>query len=117
MDIGLMNERVLFQKNSIVSDRIGNRKHEWEDYYECACTIGGEGLKKMEESENAVTADVSEMTVTIRYCITASLINSTEFRAIFHDEGYNITAVDHQNFKKQALKYRCRKEEHGNDKP
>ena len=116
MDIGLLNERVLFQKNEIVSDKIGNRKRKWVDYYDCACTIGGESLKKMEQDDNAVTEDVSEMTVTIRYCITAALIDSTQYRIVFRGLVYNIIAVDHQNFRKKSLKYRCRREHNADDK-
>ncbi|MCR5775485.1 MAG: phage head closure protein [Lachnospiraceae bacterium] len=115
MNIGLLNERVCFQKNTVVVDDIGNHSHEWADFYECACTIGGESLKKMEQDEEAVTLDVSEMTVTIRYCLIASVINTKEFRVRFHDDIYNIIAVDHMNFKKQALKFRCRKETYDND--
>ena len=31
MDIALMNEKVVFQKCSVVVDRIGNRRNEWTD--------------------------------------------------------------------------------------
>lgn len=44
MDIALMNEKVVFQKCSVVVDRIGNRRNEWTDEYCCFATIGGEGL-------------------------------------------------------------------------
>ena len=33
MEIALLNEKVTFQKNSVVSDSIGNRKNVWEDCY------------------------------------------------------------------------------------
>ena len=35
MEIDLLNVKVTFQKNSVVSDSIGNRKNVWEDYYTC----------------------------------------------------------------------------------
>ena len=35
MEIALLNVKVTFQKNSVVSDSIGNRKNVWEDYYTC----------------------------------------------------------------------------------
>ena len=41
MDIALMNEKVVFQKCSVVADRIGNRRNEWTDEYCCFATIGG----------------------------------------------------------------------------
>ncbi len=33
MKVSLLNEKILFQKNAVVSDVIGNRKNAWEDYY------------------------------------------------------------------------------------
>lgn len=69
MDIALMNEKVVFQKCSVVADRIGNRRNEWTDEYCCFATIGGEGLASSREAETAgtVVEDVG-MTVTVRYC-------------------------------------------------
>ena len=43
MEIDLLNVKVTFQKNSVVSDSIGNRKNVWEDYYTCHATVSGEG--------------------------------------------------------------------------
>ena len=110
MDIALMNEKVTFQKNSVMTDAIGNHTNAWEDYYSCFATIGGEGLASSKETEAAGTTveDVS-MTVTVRYCAKAAAIKSTEYRLIFKDEIYDITNVDHMNFKKKCLKFSCRK--------
>ena len=33
MDIGLLNEKVTFQKNTVITDSIGNHKNGWEDLY------------------------------------------------------------------------------------
>ena len=46
MEIALLNVKVTFQKNSVVSDSIGNRKNVWEDYYTCHATVSGEGAGK-----------------------------------------------------------------------
>ena len=37
MEIDLLNVKVTFQKNSVVSDSIGNRKNVWEDYTYLSC--------------------------------------------------------------------------------
>ena len=42
MDIGLLNEKVTFQKNVVSVDAIGNHRNVWEDFYSCFATIGGE---------------------------------------------------------------------------
>lgn len=108
MDIGLLNEKVTFQKNTVITDSIGNHKTDWEDFYICHATIGGEGMVKSKEEAGIVVEDAG-MTVTIRYCKKASEIGSTTHRIIFRDEIYDITSVDHMNFKKKCLKFSCRK--------
>lgn len=110
MNIGLLNEKVTFQKNSVVTDAIGNHKNVWDDYYSCYGTIGGEGFASSKEKETAgtVVEDVG-MTVTVRYCEKTAAISSTGYRVIFHGEIYDITNVDHLNFRKKYLKFSCRK--------
>ena len=106
----LLNEKVTFLKNTVVTDAVGNHTNEWDEYYTCFATIGGEGLASSKEKEVAGTTveDIS-MTVTVRYCEKAAAINSTEYRILFHGEFYDIVNVDHMNFKKNSLKYSCRK--------
>ena len=107
MEISLLNEKILIEKSEVVSDEIGNRKNIWNPYYECFATIGGERGK--ENATAGVVNDESDITFTIRWCKKASLIKSTSHRIIFHDELYDIVSVDHLNFKKKALKFKCRK--------
>lgn len=110
MNIGLLNEKVTFQKNTVTTDSIGNHRNGWKDFYTCHATIGGEGMASSKEKEEAgtIVEDVG-MTVTIRYCKKASEIGSTTHRIIFKGEIYDITNVDHTNFKKKCLKFSCRK--------
>ena len=110
LNVSLMNEKVTFQKNTVITDSIGNHKNGWEDFYICHATIGGEGMASSKEKEEAgtIVEDVG-MTVTIRYCKKASEIGSTTHRIIFKGEIYDITNVDHTNFKKKCLKFSCRK--------
>ena len=42
MNIGLLNLRILIQKNSVISDAVGCRRKNWADYFSCYATIGGE---------------------------------------------------------------------------
>ena len=39
MNIALMNEKVIFQKCSVVKDGIGNHRNEWTEDYSCFATI------------------------------------------------------------------------------
>ena len=110
LDVSLRNEKVTLQKNVVVADVIGNHKNVWEDFYTCHAAIGGEGMASSKEKEEAgtIVEDVG-MTVTIRYCKKASEIGSTTHRIIFKGEIYDITNVDHMNFRKKCLKFSCRK--------
>ena len=42
MDIALLNKKVTFQANELVTDEIGNHSNVWTDHYTCMATISGE---------------------------------------------------------------------------
>ena len=64
------------------------------------------GTKK---SEAGQTIDDVGITFTVRYCSQLVDIVSTSFRILFRGEIYNILSVDHMNYKKKSLKFRCEK--------
>ena len=105
MEIALLNVKVTFQKNSVVSDAIGNRKNVWEDYYSCHATVSGEGGQ--EKAAAGLTAAESDIAFTVRFCKRAAEVTADGFRILFGGEIYNIVAVDHMNYRKKALKFRC----------
>lgn len=107
MKVALLNEKILFQKSAVVSDSIGNRKNAWEDYYSCFATIGGESGS--ETNTAGITVEDTDITFTVRWCKSVSLVHSTGYRIIFHDEIYNIRVVDHMNYKKKSIKMKCQK--------
>ena len=107
MDIAALNERVMFQVNAVATDQYGNHKNIWTDHYSCYATISGETGK--EQAIVGETVEVTDMNVTVRYCKKISVVNSTTHRIIFHDEIYDILAVDHLYYKRHAIKFRCRK--------
>lgn len=107
MKVSLLNEKILFQKSAVISDAIGNRKNVWKDYYSCFATIGGEGGN--EKAEAGQTTDEANITFTVRYCSQLVDTMSTELRILFRGEIYNILSVNHMNYKKKSLKFRCEK--------
>lgn len=110
MEIGLLNVRITFQKNDVVSDAIGNRTNAWEDWYSCHATVSGEAGTQTSEDEVAGTVvDNSDISFTVRWCEKAKAVDSTGYRVLFNDEIYDILAVDHMNFKKKCIKFKCRK--------
>ena len=112
MDIATMNVRIIFQKQAVVVDEIGNRSNEWTDYYSCFATISNSSGKTDTESEGAgTTLDELDIGFTVRFCQKTFAVNSTGYRIIWNGDVYNIVKVDYLNMKKRGLKFRCRKVE------
>ena len=110
MEDSLLNVHITFQKNAVEVDGIGNHTNTWADYYSCHATVSGEAGKQTSETDVAgIVADESDISFTVRYCKKASVIDSTGFRVVFGGELYDILAIDHMNFKKKCLKFKCRK--------
>ncbi len=107
MDIALLNTKILLQRNAVVVDAIGNHTNGWEDYYACHATVGGKGGS--EKSAAGQTVENVDITFTVRYCKKAATVTADGFRVLFQNEVYNIVSVDHLNFKKKALKFKCQK--------
>lgn len=107
MDIAALNEKVMIQVNTAVTDGYGNHKNNWTDYFSCYATISGENGK--EQAIVGETVETTDMNLTVRYCRQTAVIKSTTHRIIFHGEIYDILAVDHLNYKKHGIKLRCRK--------
>ena len=107
MEIALLNVKVTFQKNYVVADDIGNRRNIWEDYYTCHATVSGEGGQ--EKAAAGLTVAEADIAFTVRFCKRAAEVTADGFRILFQGEIYNIAAVDHMNYKKKALKFRCEK--------
>lgn len=107
MDIALLNVNIIFQKNTVAVDAIGNHKNEWAEFYSCHATVSGEGGK--ETSSAGTVVDDSDISFTVRYCRKVSEINNTEYRVLFGGEIYNILSVDHMNFKRKFIKVKCQK--------
>lgn len=113
MDIALLNVRITFQKNEVVVDDIGNHRNVWTDIYSCYATVSGEGGS--EKFSAGVLVEDSDISFTVRYCKVLSNVDSTKCRIIFDGRVYNIISIDHMNFKKKSLKFKCEKvRTHGN---
>lgn len=107
MDIAMLNVRLTFQKNEVVKDRIGNHKTEWTDFYSCYATVSGEsGSEKNVVANTYYDADIA---FTVRYCNALKYADTTKLRILFQGELYNITFIDHLNYKHKCLKFRCKK--------
>ncbi len=107
MEIALLNVRIMFQKKAVTVDAIGNHKNEWTDEYSCYATVSGEG--GTERQTAGTTVDDADLAFTVRYCKKSADITTDGYRVLFSGEIYNILSIDHMNYKKKALKFRCQK--------
>lgn len=107
MDIALLNVGITFQKNAVVVDAVGNHKNKWTDHYSCYATVSGEN--GAENAVAATTVEAADCCFTVRYCKAVAAVTTTDYRIRFQDELYNILAIDHLSFRKNALKFKCRK--------
>lgn len=63
-------------------------------------------------SEKAVAGLIvedSDLSFTVRYCNKTAAVTADGFRVLFDGGLYNIVAIDHLNYKKKALKFKCEK--------
>ncbi len=107
MNVALLNCRITIQENAVIIDSIGNHKNGWQDYFFCYATINSESGSEVNTAGETLESD--RLAMTIRYCSETAAIESTKHRVLFNGDIYNITAVDHMNYKKKSLKIWCQK--------
>lgn len=107
MDIAALNVKIMFQKNETLVDQIGNHKTVWNDYFLCHATVSGEGGNEAAVAGQIV--DNADIAFTVRFCKAANAVTTTGFRIVFQEEFYNILSIDHLRFKRNALKFKCKK--------
>ena len=55
MEIALLNQRITFQRNAVLTDHIGNHTGSWNDDFSCYATVGGESGRSGKEPAVAGT--------------------------------------------------------------
>lgn len=103
MNVSLLNLRITFQKNTVVTDRIGNHRNEWTDCYSCYATISSESGTESEKA--GVTTPSANAAFTVRYCKEVAGMTTDQYRILYGDEIYNIISIDHQNNKRKSMKF------------
>ena len=110
MEIALLNQRITFQRNSVLTDPIGNHRNSWNDDFSCYATVGGESGRSGKETAVAgTTVENTDISFTVRWCALAATVSTTGYRIMFKNEIYDIVSIDHMNYKKKCIKFRCRK--------
>lgn len=102
MDISLMRSRITLQKETVVSDSIGNRTNIWIDRHTCRAYVnmqtGGE------HAAAGQTVETETLVFTVRYCLAIADITPGSYRILFNGEIYDISAVDDYRFRHETLK-------------
>ena len=107
MNIELLNICIFITKNEVTVDAIGNHKTNQVPYYSCYATVSAEAGK--EDIDAGMIVDNTEVDFTIWWCKKATALDSTHYRVEFNDTLYDITAIDHMNYKKKCIKLSCQK--------
>ena len=108
MEIANMNERITIQKRSMVADRIGNHTLEWFDYYCCCACVANVSGKEFWEAAQHNAQD--SLYFTIRQFSPVRDLDTTHYRVKFHGEIYNITFIDHSQYKNKMLRLMAERE-------
>ena len=95
------------RKEELLTDHIGNHMSSWNDEFSCYATVGGESGK--ETAVVGTTVENTDVSFTVRWCALTATVSTTGYRIMFKNEIYDIIAIDHMNYKKKCIKFRCRK--------
>lgn len=102
MKIAEMNERIVIQKSRMDTDTIGNHTLKWFDYYYCWACVDHVSGKKFWEAAQHNARD--SLYFTIRYFSPVHDLDTTHYRVKFRGQIYNITFIDHSQYKNKMLR-------------
>ena len=105
--IDKLNERITIQQSKHMTDKVGNHRNAWADYYTCFAYAS---TFEAQEDEGEVTAEQKSVVFTVRWCSEVNKLTSTGFRVLFRGELYDIMSVDPMNYNKKTTKLHCRLE-------
>ena len=104
MNIAGLRVRITIQKNETVTDKYGNHKSAWTDYFKCWATAVTSGLSSSEEEAAAHTVEADRLDITVRYSSETAAVNSKQYRILLGDRIYNIQSIDEMGFKHNSRK-------------
>ena len=86
-----LNERITIEKSTVVTDKVGNHRNTWEEYFTCFAYAS---TYQAQEENGEVTAEQKSVVFTVRWCSETRGLTSTGFRIRFREQLYNIESVD-----------------------
>ena len=103
MHIEGLRGRIRIQKNETVTDRYGNHKSAWTDYFSCWATASTQTGQEGEEAAHTKEEDCLDFTV--RYCTETAAVTAKQYRILLGERIYNIVHVDDMGFKHNSRKF------------
>ena len=103
MNIAGMRVRITIQKNETDTDRYGNHKSVWTDYFKCWATASNQTGEETNAARN--TTEEDRMDFTVRYSSETAAVVSTKYRILLKDRIYDIDHVDDMGFRKNSRKF------------
>mgnify|MGYP002524341608 FL=1 len=102
MEIGTLNQRITILEHRTAIDEIGNHITKWEETFSLWAKVTVKTAS--ETTEAGVTKEVQKLEFLVRQSPASLNINSTNFRILFRNSTYNVTAItplyDHNNYMK-----------------
>lgn len=102
-----LNERITIEKNLVETDKVGNHRNTWVEYFTCFAYAS---TYESQEEDGEVTAEQKSVVFTVRWCSETRELTSTGYRIRFREQLYDIESIDPMNYQKKTLKIHCRLE-------
>ena len=99
--IDKLNERTTIQQSKHMTDKVGNHRNAWMDYYTCFAYAS---TYEAQEDEGEVTAEQKSVVFTVHWCSEVNKLTSTGFRVLFRGELYDITSVAPHELRQENYK-------------
>ena len=104
MNIAGLRVRITIQRNETVTDKYGNHKSVWQDYFTCWATAVTSGLSSSEDETAGHTVEADRLDLTVWYSSETAAVNSKQYRILLGDRIYNILSIDEMGFKHNSRK-------------
>lgn len=105
MNIAGLRVRITIQKNQTATDKYGNRKSGWADYFSCWATVVRSGKSAEETVSAGTTQEADRLDVTVRYSSETAAVNAKQYRILLQGRTYNIIAIDEMGFRRNSRKF------------
>lgn len=105
MNIAGLRVRITIQRNDTVTDKYGNHKSVWQDYFSCWATAVTSGLSSSEDEAAGHTVEADRLDMTVRWSTETAAVNSKQYRVLLGDRVYNILSIDEMGFKRNSRKF------------